>query len=381
MSTYIIPVTVKEELQKRLEKLSRKAKTYGNRFEYSFGSETVVTRDVYTVDPDGIHQSKTGTENVFGIEITIDSDIIRKAGYTVIAGIEHNAAGNVVSKFDDSYPTNLDWYTMPAYCEHCNSRHAKRYTFIVKDEHGNCKQVGKSCLKDYCGIDPEWIAAAQQITDLIVHEYDIDSYDYTGSCDYAYDVLDVIAIANDIISKYGYVKSTENNSTKSRLFSQIGYEPTKESKKLAEEMKAFFSGLDLFDLTDYQRNVKILIESGYVRSSSFGFLAYAPVCYKQMKEKMERDQIREESKGVSQYVGNVGERITETVKSSVLVSSFETMYGMTWLYKFTTSEDNTLVWFSSKHIDGAPGKITGTVKDHKEYNGEKQTVLTRCKVM
>ena len=82
-----------------------------------------------------------------------------------------------------------------------------------------------------------------------------------------------------------------------------------------------------------------------------------------------------------EYVGNVGERITAEVKDVKLVTSWETVYGWTHLYKFTTIDNNVLVWYASKCIDENLKKITGTIKDHSEYDGEKQTVLTRCKAV
>lgn len=363
-----------------MDKLAKKASAYNCKFDYSFGSEKVVTRDVYTVDVDGFHRTKTGTENVYGIEITIDSDIIRKDGYTVIASIDHDTAGNVVNVFDESITVPVSWYTMTPYCEHCGTRHVKRHTYMVMDPTGKYIQVGKSCLKDYCGIEPAFIAAAAEITDLIVHEYDIDEYEFSSG-QYAYDVCDVIAAANDLISKYGYVKSGEMKSTKERLVSGFNtFEPSAESKKLAAEMKEYFSGLDYADLTNYQRNLKSLLSSGYTRSNAFGYLAYAPIEYKKMIEKQERDQSRKAAAANSEYMGNVGDRITVTLKDSKLVSSWETVYGMTYLYKFIAANDSVIVWYASKHIENMPAKITGTVKEHKEYNGEKQTVVTRCKV-
>lgn len=382
MATFIIPVTVKDDLKKRLEKVAKKAAAYHCRFEFSFGSETVVSRNVFTVDPVTHRETFTGTENVFGIELTINSDIIKKGDYIVVAGIEHDPAGNIVNKFDDNTETDLGWYHIDPFCQHCGTRHAKRYTFIVKDPAGHMVQVGKSCLKDYCGIDPAMIAISNEIRDLIVNEYDIDSYDFTGSGDYAYDVCDVIAIANDIIKKHGYVKSSENMSTKYRLVSDYGkMEPSKDSLKLANDMREYFSRLDYADLTDYQRNIKSLLAAGYTRTNSFGYLAYAPVAYKQMIEKDARKQMQKETAANSNYIGKVGDRITSDIKESKLVTSWETVYGYTYLYKFVTADNNTLVWFASRSIDGDPKRITGTVKEHKDYNGEKQTILTRCKVM
>ena len=46
------------------------------------------------------------------------------------------------------------------------------------------------------------------------------------------------------------------------------------------------------------------------------------------------------------------------------------------------TEGRTLIWFASKYLEAEPGEqwnLTGTVKDHNEYNGTCQTVLTRVK--
>lgn len=378
MTTYIIPSIAKDELQKKLDKLSKKAKTYGNHLDYSFGEEIVVKRNIYTVDPVTQTQYKTGEEKVFGIELDIESDIIRKGDYTVVGQIECLEYGkNLVKMFDDT-PVEEAWYSTPLICEHCHINRFRRFVFIVKDETGRCKMVGKTCLKDYCGINPKLIAMSNEINDLILNDYDIDGFDFEGHGDYAYDVLDVIATANDIIKKYGYIKSCENNSTKSMLCNEIGtFEPSKESKALAKEMQEAFAELEHKDLTDFQSNLKNMLKAGYIKINNFGYLAYAPVAYKQMKEKQEREQ--HEAQG--DYIGNVGEKITVELKESKLVTSWQTAYGWTYLYKFITTDGNTIVWKASgyKNWMTEPKRITGTVKDHKEYDGEKQTVLTRCK--
>lgn len=87
----------------------------------------------------------------------------------------------------------------------------------------------------------------------------------------------------------------------------------------------------------------------------------------------------------SEYIGSVGEKLD-------LVAVFEreysyethyTYYGETvHINKFKAGKD-TLVWKTSSYTDfeeGATYRVRGTIKDHTEYKGDKQTVLTRCKV-
>lgn len=101
----------------------------------------------------------------------------------------------------------------------------------------------------------------------------------------------------------------------------------------------------------------------------------------------EKARIKAE-KAVSQYVGEVGEKIAVSAVYDHLawyeVDSFRG-YGKDTVYIHTFRDDagNVLVWKTSKGTGlekGDRAEITGTVKEHGEYKGEKQTVLTRCKV-
>lgn len=382
MTTYMIPAIAKDELQKKLEKLQKKANTYGNHIEWSFGEETVVDRNVYSVDPVTQVLYKTGTDKVFAVELNIESDIVRKDGWTVVGQIECVEYGKNVVKMFDETPVYNGWYTEPLVCYHCFTTRARRFVYIIKDERGVCKTVGKSCLKEYTGIDPKLIAMNQEVGDLIFNEYNVDDYDFGGHYDFAYDVLDAIATANDIIKEHGYVKSDENNSTKSRLIAEFGtFEPSEASKKMAQEMKEILSQMDYSELSSFLCNVKNMLQAGYIRSNSFGYIAYAPVAFEKLMKQKAQEQRNEESKGQSEYVGNVGEKLTVDLKESKLVTSWQTIYGWTHLYKFVTADNNVLVWYASRAYEGEPKRITGTIKDHKEYDGEKQTVMTRCKLV
>lgn len=83
----------------------------------------------------------------------------------------------------------------------------------------------------------------------------------------------------------------------------------------------------------------------------------------------------------TEWIGEVGKRITiENCKCSILCS-WEGYYGVTILYKFVTPDGNVLTWKTAKNIDtDTPVTLTGTIKEHSKYKGEKQTELTRCRV-
>lgn len=81
------------------------------------------------------------------------------------------------------------------------------------------------------------------------------------------------------------------------------------------------------------------------------------------------------------WFGDVGKRYTVEATSFMMLGQWEGTYGTRYMYKFTDVEGNIFVWKTGNLIDTEkPVTVTGTVKAHSEYKGEKQTELTRCKI-
>lgn len=89
----------------------------------------------------------------------------------------------------------------------------------------------------------------------------------------------------------------------------------------------------------------------------------------------------------SNYVGEIGERIT--FKATYTHRAFWENHYIPWqtqttyCHEFTTPEGNVLIWKTTNGLGievGDTVTVTGTIKEHSEYNEVKQTVLTRCKV-
>ena len=101
----------------------------------------------------------------------------------------------------------------------------------------------------------------------------------------------------------------------------------------------------------------------------------------------EEQRIRE-LKAKSQHIGAVGDKIAleATLEKSAWfeIPSFrgfgtDTMH----VYTFRDSQGNALVWKTSKGLgieSGTKVMLKGAIKEHNEYQDEKQTVLTRCKI-
>ena len=107
----------------------------------------------------------------------------------------------------------------------------------------------------------------------------------------------------------------------------------------------------------------------------------------------ERFEIKDEAKEIaeaalrtlepeshSEYVGEIKERLRDLCVTLTAVRTFDGYYGTTFIYTFDYNE-NVLVWMTSSYKEIEVGDevfLTGTVKEHSEYKGVKQTKMSRC---
>lgn len=93
----------------------------------------------------------------------------------------------------------------------------------------------------------------------------------------------------------------------------------------------------------------------------------------------------------SNHYGNVGEKVQMELEL-VRVGFFDTFYGSQTVYTMKDAAGNLFVWKTTSCLErvengecvmiekGDRFTLKGTIKEHSEYKGEKQTVLTRCRV-
>ena len=480
METYTIPMVEKETIEKAIARFQKKAAAYGNTLTVQYGEPYSKERSVYEEIKDDVTHTVEHkllyTELVEVFDLSIDCDIIRKDGYSIVAKLEHLENGNFVYCFvDESHP---EWQQLEPCCDHCKTKHFRKNTFIVRHENGDEKQVGSTCLKDYCGIDPKYFAQLRELQDLFISD-SYERYDFDG-CQKAtavYGIEETIALAMMICDQQGYRKSDESGSNKSVLYEMLGKHemPSDEylakAKKLVEDVKAMKSIDELFaesedykaynakwhefndpmvnevkEMTEFDdsrfktleeykqwrlsclydciahiyedengeyhtegearenwwrsypykqsaRKAEFLIDSirplakaGYCKDTHLCFVAFAPVAYGRYLEALEIDRQRiaehEATAAVSNYVGSVGAKVTVTVSTMTLITSWENQYGYTYLYKIVDDSGNVLIWKSSRSVNvDLFKKLCGLVKDHNERDGVKQTVVTRCKAV
>jgi single stranded DNA-binding protein len=87
--------------------------------------------------------------------------------------------------------------------------------------------------------------------------------------------------------------------------------------------------------------------------------------------------------GVEKYSTEiVGDRMQMIVTTEKVIKK-DGFYGFTGIHKMIDTAGNDLVWFASESADwlevGEMVEVVATIKEHGEYNGRKQTTISRVK--
>jgi len=132
---------------------------------------------------------------------------------------------------------------------------------------------------------------------------------------------------------------------------------------------------------DYVYNMKNFFSNDIVDMRYIPFIASAVSAYTRSIEKEAEMKVM---KGVSNFVGTIGDKITADVEvlAAKWVSSY---YGSSLLVRMVDDVGNTFTTFYSGYKFepkvGDKFTIKGTVKAHKEFKGWKNTMLTRVKMV
>jgi hypothetical protein len=160
-----------------------------------------------------------------------------------------------------------------------------------------------------------------------------------------------------------------------------------------EFIRAHFEGKDPESLSDYCHNLMVAMKQDSINRRLAGITASAVPFFLREIGKMEEAK-KAGQKPASEYLGMVGEK--STFRATLLnVFPHESDFGVSFITKMVTEKGEVLTWFASNDLEakdeasarsegllckGVAMQVTGTIKKHSEYNGTKQTTVTRCKV-
>lgn len=280
-------------------------------------------------------------------------------------------------------------------CDHCKRSVYRNSVVVIENEKGERKVVGTNCVKEYTnGLDGALIFQHASfvmefrkrclsgeicLENCISESADGDDLLFWGvPVPFMYNVRKALAVAFKAVRTLGYTKTDEPNSTKSVVQAEYfeGWYDEEDLTK-ADAAIAWIKGLPLDRCDEYLFNLQKIATVELCGRGHIGFLASMPVAYaKAVEVKVLKDKPK------SEYIGEVGEKVELQAVLTKSIS-YQSAFGTGYFHMFADEKGNVLKWSTNKWLkihEGAKVTLKGTIKEHSEHRGVKQTVLTRCKV-
>lgn len=381
-------------VEKKLNRIAKKCVKHGNDFTFEIKGEEI--RETYNKE-----LGRTEYHKFILVEVDGTAKI---DDWECVAVIEHHDIGNIIRRINTEIEIPNRFKNTENFCEHCNTRRQRNNLFIIHNvKTDEWKQVGGSCLKLYTGgLNMEYVTAYM---DGITELEECDGVVHIGGKVY-WNVEEVIGYAVEVINKTGYYNAQANIPTKSIVMTLMNRRLDKaiesindaflnakmgirfcesdfnkeETADTVKKVIEHYKGIN--DDTEFMHNISIILNNKYMNPKNIGYVCYLPKGYTEHIKEQERIAKRSNE---TNYFGEVGCRYkSKSINDIVLITTWENQFGVTYVYKITLEDGCVLTWKTNKSLyinDGEKfNKIDFTVKEHKEYKGEKQTEVTRCKI-
>lgn len=380
------------DVEKKLNRVAKKCIKHGNDFTFEIRGEEI--REKYNSE-----LNRTECHKFILVEVSGTAKI---DNWECIAVLEINNTGNIIRRINTEINIPERFKTTPNLCEHCNSKRQRNNLYVIHNtETDEWKQVGGSCLKLYTGgLSLEYVTAYMDgITELEEHD------GIVGHGKAYYHINEILSYAVEVIAKTGYFNAQSALPTKyivstlmhntleksieiinkdfanAKVDMRFDYNDfhKKDTVITIEKIVSYYKNVE--DDSEFIHNIKVMLSEEYVLAKNFGFLCYLPQGYAKhiQKETEKAKRIKTE------YFGEIGKRYKDKIIQNItLITSWESQWGYIYIYKIILEDNSILTWKTSHglYLDRNEefDKISFTVKEHKEYRGEKQTEITRCNV-
>lgn len=291
-------------------------------------------------------------------------------------------------------------------CDHCDTNRRRNDTFVVQDDLGELRQVGRNCLADFLGsatFSPENILGYLSGLEAASHSIDWDSsfgggkvkvgvgtivlaaaacVDAFGWTPRSKSGVDARATADDVM-QYLFPPKYQDEGHK-RFVEAIRAHFTpglKDEAKAAVEWAKNLSAKETQN-SEYLYNLKTVAHLEAVNADKLGIVASLIAAYRREQDSLRRFEAKARASGHLQ--AEVGQRLVLTVTLKEM-RTFETVYGFSHKCELETEDGVVLVWWASNDptigpdawAKGEKRTVKATVKKHDEWKGIKQTVVSR----
>ena len=427
---YMIPEENIENLKKKFNAAARKIRKINTALEPTMTEDnhtTVLVRKIVLrpCDCRSVATVKEVPYEARKVELKIPDEVVFAennwafGGSVEPSGVDGKNFVDVnLSGKDMGFIVPSKYFTVnPCTCDYCKTNRKRNKTYlVVNQETGEWKQLGKECLRLFVtGIDVDAIATFESfIKEAEEAANPGDEFFYNRRARFV-EVQRALELAQAATKMFGFVATRDNvgnynvfstkNIVQVKLLKEMGCpsdllnidSSDREKINLAVAKLTVYSTYAENDISNdiialretvtelpdepYYNNLKTVLANEYVPLDKLGLLVSTPKAISRYYEFKKMQEEKEKLAKSSNYIGEVGDKISVNFASGREVACCETQFGLLHIYEFKDTNGNTVVWKSSSSKDiPESGTVTGMVKAHEEYNGIKQTVILRAKI-
>lgn len=386
-----IPAENMEKLEKKLKSLNKKAMRAGTaQLKLVVVSETA-------------EKQGDGYVNVYK-QVVVEGEPPKISGWTFLARLDHNVDPSGASNLVYVMPGQIlpeQFRSRGANCEHCGWLRKRRDTYILReDTTGDLKQVGRTCIQDFIGIDPEKVLAhAERLASLYDTARDAESepLDRTAMHDQRFiDVGHYLQYVAMEIRENGWVSSKQaydnysitatRDRAMSTMFPGLGRhieQPKPEDVATAAAAQQWALAQDATK-NDFTHNLVTIAKTGYADFKATGTAAFIVQGYLRDQEQKTAVQDLSSSKHFAQNGDKIRGEVEIISKKVLPMGNFDQFQKT--LVRMLTKDGNLIITFSTGafgDIVNVGDKITirSTVTKNDEFKGVKQTIVNRARVV
>lgn len=312
-----------------------------------------------------------------------------------------NYKGEIPKSFDDK----------KIHCQHCNTSHTRTKSYILRHKKdGRMLEVGGSCLQYYMGnlnlakYDALWQKMLEGIDEEMKESRSNSKVDAINIENFLAHVIGLdlfyhkpylskknipefqeegerrkIPTSEEALTNY-FLKSEPRLSAVIR--NEIQTVEDTYLPKAEEVIKWFISEYPKMAPSEFLEKLKMIVDNKFLNPKLAGFVAYLYPMWKKAHEVKEDEKT---PKKPAEWVGNIGDKVTLNV-TVVRTISYDSQYGTGYFHMFKDENGNSWKWSTGQPLDynqdmtGQKAILKGTIKGHDEYKGNKQNIITRCKV-
>jgi len=371
---FTILAQFKDLLQSEFDKLNKKCIKYGNP-ELSFSI-------LKFYEENGLEK----------LDIEVSGCVPKIGNYQLVSVISKLPDGTNLINSVPGEETPVEFRNSEFYCDHCNTNRYRKEVVIVR-EGDKYIQLGKQCLKDYLGVSLENLVS--QFSYIYELMENCNSEEYGPREEKVCSIEYFLQRVSVVVRKIGYVsskaawddpgliptKSTAWQVTFPDYFTQKFIQEKElyvedSDKELAVKAMEWAKNLD--GKSDFENNIKNIVNQPYVTYKQIGYISAIIPCY----QKALSVELEKANTVQSEFIGEIKKRIDIPIQCT-FKKEFETDYGLKTMVRFN-SNGNVLVWFASGEVDFKIGEnylVKATIIEHQVYNDTRQTIVNRVKVI